>query len=777
MARNMGSSPSSSTFKTHQVAMVGGEVAPALWYRSDLEKIKVALAKCRNFIPFAHGGTSFRPGTWYVSSTKNNGKAILIPMSFTSEPSVHIEVGHQYMRFFVDGEPVIKNGVPYEISAPYELADLPNIRYVQSADVLYIVDGRHRPQQLKRYANDNWSIEALNFKNGPFMKENDTDDTLTISSYNGSTGKVGDTVTVTSSSNMFTSSDVGRLINIRYVMEAKTISKGREDPAVEGVMSNTWDVDGQFEIIGSFDGSSAENMALAVDIQYSVDGGSTWQVFDSFLNMHAQNRVKITGELNSEDYNDTTPKIRLYATGDINWFSWILKYSRQELNGILEITQYISPKQVRCKVKRKCFYLNTPTKKWSLGAWGDVPGWPAVITFHQDRLTLGRTPTSPFDIWQSVTGDYNNFGISEPVEADDSVKIPIRSRSLDEIQGLISLKDLIVLTTGGEWRITGSAEGNAITPDSMYISSQGYRGSHPIEPIISGASVLFVQKFGKRVRDLAYSFESDGYDSVDLSIFATHLFDDYTIVDWCYQQEPWSVLWVVRSDGKLLGLTYMKEQEVWAWHMHDVGGIVESISSAPGLTEDEVYMIVKRNINGSDVRYVEKLSSKPETMHLDCAVVAHDGDPTTIISGLNHLNGKQVVVLADGVPIFGHTVQNGTITLKNTASYVVVGLQYIGTIQSLPLIYEAREGISTGSRRRATNVILQVLDSRFGYIGTREDDMYPIYYPNENLELYSGVLTEDLSSEYDYYGQVTIEQRHPYPFNILNWTVRVAHGD
>ncbi len=773
----MGSSPSSSTFKTHQVAMVGGEVAPALWYRSDLEKVKVALAKCRNFIPFAHGGTSFRPGTWYVGSTKNNGKAILIPMSFTSEPSIHIEVGNQYMRFFVDGKPIIKNGLPYEISAPYELADLPNIRYVQSADVLYIVDGHHRPKQLKRYANDNWSLEDLNFKNGPFMKENDTDDTLTISSYSGSTGKVGDTVTVTASSNMFVPEDVGRLINIRYVMEAKTISKGREDPAVAGVMSNTWDVDGQFEIIGSFDGSSAGTMALAVDIQYSIDGGSTWQVFDSFLNMHSTNRVKITGELNSEDYNDVTPKIRLYATGDINWFSWILKYTRQEINGILEITQYLSPTQVRCKVKRKCFYLNIPTKKWSLGAWGDVPGWPAVITFHQDRLTLGRTPTSPFDIWQSVTGDYNNFGVSEPIQADDSVKIPIRSRSLDEIQGIISLKDLVVLTTGGEWRITGSAEGNAITPDSMYISNQGYRGSHPIEPVISGASILFVQKFGKRVRDLAYSFESDGYDSVDLSIFATHLFDDYTIVDWCYQQEPWSVLWIVRSDGKLLGLTYMKEQEVWAWHMHDVGGVVESISSAPGLTEDEIYMIVRREINGTPVRYVEKLSTKPEQLYLDCAVIAHDGDPTTSIHGLSHLEGKNVVALADGVPIFGNIVQNGSITLKKPASFVVVGLQYIGTIQSLPLIYETREGISTGSRRRPANVILQVLDSRFGYIGTKEDDMYPIYYPTQELELYSGVLTEDLSSEYDYYGQVTIEQRHPYPLNILNWTVRVAHGD
>jgi len=773
----MGSSPSSSTFKTHQVAMVGGEVAPALWYRSDLEKVRVSLAKCRNFIPFAHGGTSFRPGTWYVGSTKNNGKAILIPISFTSEPSIHIEVGNQYMRFFVDGKPIIKNGVPYEIAAPYELQDLNNIRYVQSADVLYIVDGHHRPQQLKRYANDNWSLEPLDFKNGPFMKENDTDDTITISSYGGSTGKIGDTVTVNSSSNMFVEEDVGRLIQIRYVMESRIISNGTADRETTGVLAGPWDVDGKFEITGTFEKVDEVHIASSVEIQYSIDGGSTWQVYDSFLNMHSTNRVKITGELYSEDYNNIIPKVRFYNVGNIFPFTWVFKYSRQEINGILEITQYISPTSVRCKVKHKCLYLNTPTKKWSLGAWGDVPGWPAVITFHQDRLTLGRTPTSPFDIWQSVTGDYNNFGVSEPVQADDSVKIPIRSRSLDEIQGIISLKDLVVLTTGGEWRITGSAEGNAITPDSMYISNQGYRGSHPIEPMISGASILFVQKFGKRVRDLAYSFESDGYDSVDLSIFATHLFDDYTVVDWCYQQEPWSVLWVVRSDGKLLGLTYMKEQEVWAWHMHDVGGVVESISSAPGLTEDEIYMIVRREINGIHVRYVEKLSTKPEQLYLDCAIIAHDGDPTAYIGGLSHLEGKNVVVLADGVPMFGNVVQNGTIQLKNPASFVVVGLQYIGTIQSLPLIYETREGISTGSRRRPANVILQVLDSRFGYIGTKEDDMYPIYYPTQELELYSGVLTEDLSSEYDYYGQVTIEQRHPYPFNILNWTVRVAHGD
>jgi len=777
MARQMGSSPASGTFKTHQVAMVGGEVAPALWYRSDLEKIKVALAKCRNFIPFAHGGASFRPGTWYVAEVKDSAKATLLPMSFTSESSIHIETGDRYMRFFVDGKPVMSGSSPYEIVTQYTSNDLDNIRFVQSADVMYLVDGNKKPKQLRRYANNNWTISDLDFKNGPFMKENDTDVSMTISSYGGSTGKIGDIVTVTSSSDIFSSGDVGRLINIRYTMEAKRISRGTIDPDVAGVIGGPWDVDGKFEITGTFGGVNDSTMNSTIDIEYSIDGGTTWQVFDSFLNMNGTNRVKITGELNSEDYNDVIPKIRLYATKDTYVFSWVLKYSRQEINGILEITNYESPTVVRCKVKRKCLYLDTPTKKWSLGAWGNVPGWPAVITFHQDRLTLGRTPTSPFDIWQSVTGDYNNFGISQPIEADDSVKIPIRSRSLDEIQGILSLKDLVVLTTGGEWRITGSAEGNAITPDSMYISNQGYRGSHSIEPMISGSSVLFVQKFGKRVRDLAYSFESDGYDSVDLSIFATHLFDDYTVVDWCFQQEPWNVLWVVRSDGKLLGLTYMKEQEVWAWHVHDVGGAVEAISSAPGLHEDEVYMIIRREINGSDVRYIEKLSTRPEELHMDSAVVAHDGEPTTSISGLSHLEGKEVVVLADGIPVFGHTVQNGTIVLRNPASYVVVGLQYIGTMQTLPMVYETREGISTGSRRRAASMTLQVLQSRFGYVGTGDDDMYPIYYPTEDLELYSGVLVEDLSSEYDYYGQVTLEQRHPYPFTVLNWTVRIAHGD
>jgi hypothetical protein len=770
-ARKMGSSPTPTTFKIHQVAMVGGEISPSLWYRHDLEKVQVSLAKCRNFIPMAEGGVTFRPGTWKVAETKNSGKVVLLSMNFSNEPSVIIEAGNQYFRFHVPGLSTIP-----EISTPYTLNDLENIRYVQSADTLFIVDGVHQPMVLQRHSNTNWAITPFSFENGPFLKENTTDTTLKLVPVDGSVGNVGQYVDVIASSSLFTASDVGRWIKIRYIKDGALITRGNRDYGAAGEINGPWNVDGKWKVTGFFRGVDATTETHGVELQYSIDGGTTWEVYDTFLNAHSTSRVTIEGELNSEDYNDITPQLRLRADGDTYNFVWSIRYVREEYEGLLKITSYTSSTSVRCEVMRKCLHIDRPTKRWSLGAWGNDPGWPAVTTFHQDRLTFARTPISPFDIWQSVTGDYYNFDIHYPVQDDDSIQIPIRSRSLDDIYGMISLKDLIVLTSGGEWRITGSAEGNAITPDSMYVSNQGYRGSSNIEPIIAGSSILFVQRFGTRIRDLAYSFESDGYDSTDITIFATHLFDGHTVVDWCYQQEPWSVVWVVRSDGALLGLTYMKEQNVLAWHKHETDGEVEAVSCASGSIEDEVYIVVKRSVNGVEKRYIEKISMKQEHLHLDSAVVAHDGSPATYISGLDHLEGKHVVVVADGHPIFNHIVSNGSITLQSPASFVVVGLGYTGTIQTLPMIYEAREGLSTGARRRAVEIILQLSESQKGFVGTDDENMYPINYPKDFVN-YSGVVNEILSSEYDYAGQVTIEHRHPLPFTILTWTVKVAHGD
>lgn len=763
-----------TAIKVHQVAMVGGEVSPSLWHRTDLEKIKISLAKCRNFIPFAHGGVEYRHGTWFVAQTKQfsgyDDKVILIPMSFTQEHSIHIEVGHLYMRFYVDGAPIMDGTVPYEIVSPYSRDDLPYIRYVQSADTIFLVDGYHAPYRLNRYSNTNWELVKVSFENGPFLKENLTSTTLELTSVSGSTGLAGETVNVTASSDTFDASDIGRLIKINYIKEAKLLQDGKVTPAAAWTGSAV-QVDGQFEVTYSKGGSEAP------ELQFSVDGGTTWETYYVMNPYGETTKVDFDGELRSEDYNNIIPQLRLYASTSMSEFQWTIRQLRERVEGILEITSYTSPTSVQCEVKTRTTYLDKPTKKWALGAWGDVPGWPAVVTFHQDRLTFGRTASSPFDIWQSVSGDYTNFGLSSPVQDDDLVKIPIRSRTLDDIQGIVSLRDLIVLTSGGEWKVSGSAEGNAITPSSMYVSNQGYRGSSDIEPLIVGPSILFVQRFGTRIRDLAYSFESDGYDSNDLSIFAEHLFSGYSVVSWCYQQEPDSILWVVRSDGKLIGLTYVPEQNVWAWHLHDVGGEVEAISSAPGVSEDEVYIVVKRIINGSAVRYVERFSAKSDMLHMDCSVVAHDGVATSSITGLDYLEGQTVVVIADDLQVFGKVVTGGTITLDTPAEWVVVGLGYTGEIQTLPMVYEANDGVSTGSRRRSSEIILQVLDSRHGYVGTNDDSMYPIHYPEDESGLYSGVLIETLESSYDYYGQVTIKQNYPLPLKILNWTVRVLHGD
>jgi hypothetical protein len=283
-----------------------------------------------------------------------------------------------------------------------------------------------------------------------------------------------------------------------------------------------------------------------------------------------------------------------------------------------------------------------------------------------------------------------------------------------------------------------------------------------------------MQRHNSRVRDLAYTYENDGYDSQDRSIYANHLFEGYTIVDWCYQQEPFSIIWAVRSDGKLLGFTWMKEHDVWAWHLHDVGGVVESIVSIPGTTTDEVYMVVKRTVNSEVVRYIERLTLPDEFVYVDSAKTYEN--ITDVITGLDHLEGETVRAVADGKYVYdGLVVNGGSITIPRAAGSVVVGLPYSGYIQTLPITYEADGNISTGSRRKVTELVIDVLESFGGKYGTDEDHMYEFNY--DDNEMFTGVLRQNLDSGYDYYGQVTIQQDKPFPFKILTWTVGVAHGD
>ena len=257
---------------------------------------------------------------------------------------------------------------------------------------------------------------------------------------------------------------------------------------------------------------------------------------------------------------------------------------------------------------------------------GDKPG---TVTYIQQRLALANTENDPQLVVMSKTAELSNFNRSNPIQDNDSIQFSIAGRQRDEVNNMLDLGKLVILTSGGEWSAEGDAAG-ILRPLDINLRQHSYNGSNRLAPVIVDGSALYVQARGSVIRDLGFSYQVDGYQGNDLTIFASHLFDNYSIVDWCYQQIPDSIVWAVRSDGVLLGLTLVREQQLLAWHRHTFDGKVKSITSVPGDGEDHVYLSIERIIDGRPVRHIERLSSRKVVDQKDCvfmdSAISFDGN-------------------------------------------------------------------------------------------------------------------------------------------------------
>jgi hypothetical protein len=497
---------------------------------------------------------------------------------------------------------------------------------------------------LTRSGHTSWSLETLDFKNGPFLEENDTDTTLTLNAVSGSVGKIGQLVDVVSSSALFNSSDVGRWIKIRYVKDGTLIAKGARDYTGGGQINGPWDVDGKIEATGFFLGVNEATEANGVELQYSIDGGTTWEVYDTFLNANSTTRVTIEVELNSEDYNDVTPQLRLRSTGDTYKFTWNIRYVRNEYVGLLKIQSYTSSTSVQCKVMQKSLCVGKPLKQWALGVWSDRTGWPSAITFHQDRLFFGGSPGAPQKVTGSRIANYEDF--REGTEDDEAVSFDLAANEVNVIKWMNSKSGLVVGTEGGEWVLNPGQTG-PITPTNVFANRETDFGSSGIQSVIAEGSLLYVQHGGRNLRQFVYTFDKDSYNSFDISLLAEHMFPVGTEVkDVAVQKRPFTIVWILRSDGVLLSMTMLVDQEVIAWAQHETDGVVESIETL----NDELWLIVKRTINGITKRYVERITPWDETLEnasfMDCWA-KYDGDEA-VITAITKANPAVVSVASHG---------------------------------------------------------------------------------------------------------------------------------
>ena len=412
---------------------------------------------------------------------------------------------------------------------------------------------------------------------------------------------------------------------------------------------------------------------------------------------------------------------------------------------------------------------------------GDYPG--AVSYFEQRRCFAGTT-NRPQNIWMTKSGTESNMSYSLPTRDDDRIAFRVAAREANTIRHIVPLTQLLLLTSSSEWRVT-SVNSDAITPTTISVRPQSYVGASNVQPVLINNTLIYGASRGGHVRELAYNWQANGFVTGDLSLRSAHLFDGAEVVDMAYAKAPQPIVWCVSSGGKLLGLTYVPEQQVGAWHQHDTDGAFESCAVVAEGAEDVLYCVVLRTINGAQVRYIERMASRQFIDQQDGffvdAGLTYRGAPSDTISGLSHLEGATVSILADGAVHPQRVVTGGSITLDNEASVVHVGLPITADLQTLPIAAPIDNGYGQGRFKNVNKAWLRVFRSSGIFLGPAADKLTeakqrttepygaPPALKSEEIQV---MLTPSWADS----GQVFVRQSDPLPLTVVSLTAEVAMG-
>ncbi|MFA5672738.1 MAG: hypothetical protein WC922_09895, partial [Synergistaceae bacterium] len=415
----------------------GGEQTQKLRGRIDLAKYANGCMTLQNFLVLPQGGAERRHGTEYIASAKyTDRKALLLRFEFSVTQKYILEFGHYYMRVFMDGAQVVSGESPYEIATPYAESHLSSLSFAQSADVLYIAHPSFAPRTLSRTGHTSWTLELFDWRNGPFLDQNTTSTTFTLRPVGSSSGIEGQSVYVDASSDTFASSWVGRWIRIPYTSPAQTLANSTRTYSSGSWTSSAWQVNGNWVLEYRFAEDNGDG-----ELQYSLDEGVSWEMYEPLFGA-SYDWATIDGSLVASDFGGVKPRFRIYIPGNHGKFFYKFRLARTQRVGLLKITSYSSTTRVVAQVMQDATNLNRPTRLWALGAWSSATGWPAVTTFHQDRLFFASTPTQPQTVWGSKTGDYNNF---EPGDDDDNaLNFSLVANDVNYIRWMVSRGDLVL---------------------------------------------------------------------------------------------------------------------------------------------------------------------------------------------------------------------------------------------------------------------------------------------------------------------------------------------
>ena len=379
-----------------------------------------------------------------------------------------------------------------------------------------------------------------------------------------------------------------------------------------------------------------------------------------------------------------------------------------------------------------------------------------------------------------------NYSI--PSQDSDAIRVIIAAQRANKIEHLVPISGLIAFTSSTDFLISAGSVTTAVTPTTFTSVPQSQNGASSVSPLAIDNYILYPAYQGSHVYEMQWDWESQTFPSADISLLAHHLFDGYTIVATAFSRAPIPIFWALRSDGNILGMTYIPKQQISAWHQHNIaGGFVESICVITENNVDSLYMIVRRTINGATVRNVEVLTPEPFTgianaYYVDCGATYNAGTPTTTINGLTWLENTPVSVLADGVPIPGITVdQTGTITLPWAASVVQVGLGYNSDGIIGPMAVQGMSDMGLSHLKSVDAAYVGLVNSGPFKIGPDANTLLSVFQdqyddPSSPPSLITGEMSKVLTSQTNSWGQVMFRQDLPLPLNITYLVIKEAIG-
>lgn len=416
---------------------------------------------------------------------------------------------------------------------------------------------------------------------------------------------------------------------------------------------------------------------------------------------------------------------------------------------------------------------------------------PVAVTYFQQRRVFAGSTLYPQTVWMSRSANYRNFDVHTPVVDDDAITATIASQQVNTIAHLVPMADLLVFTAAGIWKVAGGQTGEAITPSNFTATPQMFVGCSHVQPIPINSDVLFIEGKGSHIRDLQYDWYASIYNGNDLSVMAEHLFYGYTISDWAFSQFPFNLLYGCRSDGTLLGMTYLKEQNVWAWHQHTTGnGAFLSVAVVPeendyGAIEDVPYFVVQRSVNGQSHYYVERLATRQlgptndditKAWFVDCGL-RYSGAAISSVSGMNHLVGQTVSACIDGKGYTGLNVaSDGTVALPVSGTEITVGLPVYAHARTLPL--DISQPPQFARRKRISKVYASLYNTAGLEVSSNGgNNLYPI----GNTAM-SGAMTSDYvmkipSPIWTQKGQFDFYQSSPLPCTLTSISFDVEEGN